>query len=137
MKITMLVPLHHTRPISNLITTLTKQMELLECTELYSSETGELILLEELYRVNGILSSLEVVDTMKQRKENKMNLDYDRKDILDALRLIHEICSNSSCDICPFRVPETVDECMIYHSQPDGWSIVSEEPNWCAFNYPY
>lgn len=65
MKITMLVPVHHTRPISNLITTLTKQMELLECTELYSSETGELILLEELYRVNGILSSLEVVDTMK------------------------------------------------------------------------
>ena len=136
MKITMLVPLHHTRPISNLITTLTKQMELLECTELYSSETGELILLEELYRVNGILSSLEVVDTMKQRKENKMNFDYDRKDILDALHLISEICSCSTCDICPFRVPDTVDKCMLCHNEPDEWSIVKEEPNWCAFS-PY
>lgn len=65
MEITMLVPVHHTKPVSNLITTLIKQMELLECTELYSSETGELILLEELYRMNGILSSLEVVDTMR------------------------------------------------------------------------
>lgn len=65
MKITMLVPVHHTKPVSNLITALIKQMELLGCTELYSSETGELILLEELYRMNGILESLEVVDTMR------------------------------------------------------------------------
>lgn len=66
-----------------------------------------------------------------------MNLDYDRKDILDALRLIRKVCSNSTCYICPFRVPNTVDECMFCHTQPDDWSIVSEESNWCAFNYPY
>ena len=65
-----------------------------------------------------------------------MNFDYDRKDILDALRLISEICSHSTCDICPFRVPDMMDECMIGCTQPESWPIVSEESNWCAFN-PY
>lgn len=58
---------------------------------------------------------------------------YEREEILNALKLIREVCSNSTCDICPFRIPETVDGCMINHCEPDRWQIVNEEPNWCAF----
>lgn len=66
-----------------------------------------------------------------------MIFGYEREEILNALKLIREVCSNSTCDICPFRIPETVDGCMINHCQPDGWQIVNEEPNWCAFTTLY
>lgn len=62
---------------------------------------------------------------------------YEREEILNTLKLIREVCSNSTCDICPFRVPDTVDKCMFCHTQPDDWSIVSEESNWCAFTTLY
>lgn len=64
MKITFLGSEHHINATYNTIDNVERGMRLTGCKTLESSKTGEIITIEELKRVKGILSGLKNIDEM-------------------------------------------------------------------------
>ena len=59
----------------------------------------------------------------------------DKKEILNALKLIKKICETAdSCKKCPFYVP-SICRCTIHEVWPEDWEIIDETPSvWRAFS---
>ena len=64
MKITILSSEYHVNATYNVIDNVERGMKLTGCKTLESSKTGEVITIEELERVKGILSGLKDIDMM-------------------------------------------------------------------------
>lgn len=62
-------------------------------------------------------------------------MKYTQDEILKALNIIKEICSNADdCTKCPFREKQNTDLCYITAKIPINWEIRSLENKWRAFD---
>ena len=62
-------------------------------------------------------------------------MDFNRKEILDALAIIKKVCQNSvDCDDCPLRSRDfESDGCALRIMTPDLWELNIEREKWRAF----
>ena len=62
-------------------------------------------------------------------------MEYSKKEILDALMVIHKTCKDqTSCCICPFGDVEGNGICKIQDTSPDMWYMTEMKPEiWRAF----
>lgn len=57
-------------------------------------------------------------------------MNYTHEEILEAVKLIHNICSNMICKDCPF---ELKGNCAIEDVSPDEWKFADTDGKWRAF----
>ena len=59
-------------------------------------------------------------------------MKHTKEEILNALNVIKDTCSEFKCDLCPFR--DFDKSCIIQDEPPTDWDIKDEEDNvWRAF----
>lgn len=51
------------------------------------------------------------------------------EEILNAIRMIVNICNANHCEACPFSKN---DECRLQYTPPTGWVISEPDPTWRA-----
>ena len=60
-------------------------------------------------------------------------MEIDQEKVLEALKLIRDICSNIHCEDCPFGTRKL--KCVLLTESPNEWRIAdNEKKTWRAFN---
>lgn len=57
-------------------------------------------------------------------------MKHTREEIITALHIIKDTCSEFGCDLCPFRSIDT--SCIIQKELPKDWNI-NDNDTWRAF----
>lgn len=60
-------------------------------------------------------------------------MDHSKDEILQALKVIKDVCATHHCQDCPFADDEAV--CVINGTNPNDWVIAAPDPVWRAL-YP-
>lgn len=61
-------------------------------------------------------------------------MEFNRKEILDALAVLRKVCIGTHCENCPLRSEDyESDGCALRVMTPDSWELNIEEERWRAF----
>ena len=59
-------------------------------------------------------------------------MEHSKDEILQALKVIQDVCYIHNCKDCPFA--DGAEVCLITDNNPSGWEIDQSDPVWRALH---